>query len=228
MKLQEKFYDKKTVIKPWGQEHVAYRDKKNLAITVLNIKYKKKTSLHCHPSKKTGFILIKGKARIQLGLWKDNRKIFTAPDKLMIRTGLFHQIEAISKSGIIALEFETPVKKNDLVRFQDNYGRRMKPYEGKRHISEIKETDILFKKPKKNSVQKFKVGKLTIQMQTHTNFDSIINKKNSNIFAIIDGQVVDRYNRNILSYGDIIKTGTFKKLSKVFKIKKNLTLLSVS
>ena len=65
-------------------------------------------------------------------------------------------------------------------------------------------------------------------MQTHTNFDSIINKKNSNIFAIIDGQVVDRYNRNILSYGDIIKTGTFKKLSKVFKIKKNLTLLSVS
>ena len=94
MKLQEKFYDEKIVIKPWGQEHVAYRDKKNLAITVLNIKYKKKphfTVTH----KKTGFILIKGKARIQLGLWKDNRKILTAPDKLMIRTGLFHQIEYI-------------------------------------------------------------------------------------------------------------------------------------
>ena len=42
MKIKEKFYDKKTVIKPWGHEHVAYRDKTNLAITVLNIKYKKK------------------------------------------------------------------------------------------------------------------------------------------------------------------------------------------
>ena len=47
------------------------------------------------------------------------------------------------------------------------------------------------------------------------------------IFAILDGKVVDRNNKSILSYGDIIKTGTLKKLSEVFKIKKFLTVLKV-
>ena len=36
------------------------------------------------------------------------------------------------------------------------------------------------------------------------------------IFAVIDGKVVDKFNRSVLSYGDIIKTGTLKKLSQSF------------
>ena len=32
----------------------------------------------------------------------------------------------------MALEFETPVNKNDLIRFKDSYGRAKKPYEGKK------------------------------------------------------------------------------------------------
>ena len=44
---------------------------------------------------------------------------------------------------------------------------------------------------------------------------------------VLEGKIVDRFNRSVLSYGDIIKTGTFKKLSEVFKIKNNLTLLKV-
>ena len=51
--------------------------------------------------------------------------------------------------------------------------------------------------------------------------------KDHTIFAIIDGKVVDRHNRNILSYGDIIRTGTLKKLSENFKIKKHLTVIRV-
>ena len=47
----------------------------------------------------------------------------------MIRTGLFHSTKAISKKGVFALEFETPVNKNDLVRYKDDYGRQSKPYE---------------------------------------------------------------------------------------------------
>ena len=33
------------------------------------------------------------------------------------------------KSTLIALEFETPCEKNDLVRYNDPYGRTLKPYE---------------------------------------------------------------------------------------------------
>jgi|TARA_B110000971_G_C19932592_1_gene464725 mannose-6-phosphate isomerase-like protein (cupin superfamily) len=227
MKNNDKQYDKKIVTKPWGYEYVAYREKNKLAVTCLNIYKGKSTSLHCHPLKKTGFILLEGTAKIQLGLWKSETKIYKAPSKLMIRTGLFHSIKAISTNGLKALEFETPVKKNDLVRYQDKYGRKSKPYEGKNYIKPLKKNDIIFKKPKYESNQNYKVGKLNISLQVHKNFKNIINKKNSNIFAIIGGKVVDNKNRSVLSIGDIIKTGTFKKLSKIFKIKNFLTVLSV-
>ena len=91
--LKDKIYDRKVVQKPWGYEYVALRNKNRLAVTLLNINYKKKTSLHCHPSKKTGFILLSGKAKIQLGLWRKSSYEYSAPSKLMIRTGLFHSIK---------------------------------------------------------------------------------------------------------------------------------------
>ena len=57
MKINDKFYDSKVVTKPWGYEHVVYRDKKLLlCITLLKIDYKKTTSLHCHPEKSGYFI----------------------------------------------------------------------------------------------------------------------------------------------------------------------------
>ena len=64
-------------------------------------------------------------------------------------------------------------------------------------------------------------------METHKNFRLLNKEKMQTIFAILDGQVVDKQNRSVLSYGDIIETGTLKKLSEVFKIKKDLTLLKV-
>jgi len=142
-------YIKKIVHKPWGREHLVYKNGKKLSVTLLKINYNKSTSLHCHPTKKTGFIVLSGKALIQLGLWKSSSKIYSAPSKLMIRTGLFHSIKAKSKKGLCALEFETPSNKNDLVRFKDTYGREKKPYEGKKFMSSISKEDVLFKKTKK-------------------------------------------------------------------------------
>ena len=225
--LKDKMYDQKVVQKPWGYEYVAIRNKNKLAVTFLNINYKKKTSLHCHPSKKTGFILLSGKAKIQLGLWQKSSYEYIAPSKLMIRTGLFHSIKSLSKNGVKALEFETPVKKNDLVRYEDSYGRKFKSYEGKNFIKSLNKNDIIFKKPKYGIEQKYKIGKINILLKVYKNFKEIINQKNSTIFAVIDGRVVDKKNRNILSVGDIVKTGTFKKLSKYFKIKNKIILLSV-
>jgi len=225
MKIKDKIYDKKIVLKPWGYEYIAFRNKNKLGITFLNINYKKKTSLHCHPNKKTGFILLDGTAKIQLGFWKSTK--VKAPANLMIRTGLFHSIKAISKNGIKALEFETPVKKNDLVRYEDAYGRQMQPYEGKENLRKLFQNDIIFKKPMYNKPQVYYYKKLKIFMQVFKNFNKIINKEKSTIFAVIDGSIVDKNNRNILSYGDIIKTDTFMKLSRRFKIKKSITLLGV-
>ena len=227
MKKNNFFYDDKVVYKPWGYEHVIYRNLKHLSVTLLRINYNKNTSLHCHPKKKTGFIVVSGKALIQLGLWKDTAKYYTAPSKLMIRTGLFHSIKAVSKKGLYALEFETPFNKSDLIRFKDNYGRQSKPYEGKKFTKNIDSNFIKFKKPKMERNQLFKINKVNISLEVHKNFKNLINKKNSTIFAIIDGKVIDKYKGSVLSYGDIIRTGTLKKLSEVFKIKKYLTVIRV-
>ena len=229
MYKKKKFsYDNRVVAKPWGNEYVVYRNSNKLSVTLLNIDYNKKTSLHCHPTKKTGFIVLSGKALIQLGLWRATSKHFKSPSKLMIRTGLFHSIKAVSKKGVCALEFETPVNKKDLVRFKDSYGREKKPYEGKEFTKKTSNNAVVFKKTKKKIVQKYVFdNKVELSMETHKNFKLLNKEKMQTIFAILDGQVIDKHNRSVLSYGDIIKTGTLKKLSEVFKIKKNLTLLKV-
>ena len=82
-------------------------------------------------------------------------------------------------------------------------------------------------KPKLGKNQLFKIKKTNISLEIHKNFKNLINKKNSTIFAIIDGNVVDKHKRRVLSYGDIIRTGTLKKLSEVFKIRKYLTVIRV-
>ena len=50
--MSNNFYDNKLIKKPWGEEHVVYRDKKKLCVTLLKIKKNHSTSLHCHPNKK--------------------------------------------------------------------------------------------------------------------------------------------------------------------------------
>ena len=77
-KNKNSHYDNKVVLKPWGNEHVIYRNSNKLSVTFLNIDYKKSTSLHCHPKKKTGFVILSGNASVQLGLWKDNCKVYKA------------------------------------------------------------------------------------------------------------------------------------------------------
>jgi mannose-6-phosphate isomerase-like protein (cupin superfamily) len=225
--MNNNFYDKNKIIKPWGEEHVVFRDKKKLCITLLKIKPKHCTSLHCHPQKKTGFILLSGSAMIQLGLYKSSRKKYESPSRLMIRTGLFHSIKCISKKDLIALEFETPVNKNDLVRFEDKYGRKNKPYEGKTFSTAINKNDIKFKK-NFNKTQKYKFENIKLEIKKYKKITDFHKYPIKNIFAVISGSLIDRFNKSIFSPGDIIRTGTLLKLSEAFKIKNKLVLLRVS
>ena len=227
MKKIDSFYDNRIVNKPWGYEYVVYRNSNNLSVTLLSIDYNKKTSLHCHPKKKSGFILVSGKALFQLGLWKKRSEVHSSPSKRMIARGLFHSIKSLSKNGLLALEFETPVNKNDLVRFKDDYGRQHKSYEGKKFTKNIGSKFIKFKKPKLRKKQIYKINNVKIFLEVHKNFKRLITNKRSTIFGILDGAIVDRYGRSVLSYGDIIRTNDLKTLSEVFKIKKHLSVVKV-
>ena len=226
MKNNKNYYDNRVVFKPWGYEYVVYRSGNNLSVTILNINSNKSTSLHCHPKKKTGFVLLSGKALIQLGLWKKESKVYKSPSKLMIRTGLFHSIKCISKKPLTALEFETPVAKNDLVRYYDKYGRENISYEKGNKKTFIKSNLVKFNKFKKK-IQKYSFGSSEVSLEQHKNFHKLLKEKKDTIFGILGGNVTNKIKKNILSQGDIIKVGTIKKLAKVFKINKKLIVLKI-
>jgi len=113
------------VLKPWGYEYLAF-ESPEVALWVLHIDHQRQTSMHCHPTKQTGFVLLQGS--VELSFIAD-KKTLVAPDKQMIRRGLFHSTKATSEQGAIVLELETPNNKRDLVRLDDPYGRETKGYE---------------------------------------------------------------------------------------------------
>ena len=228
MKKKNNFYCNKVVYKPWGYEYVVYSDSNRLAITFVKINYGHKTSLHCHPQKKTGFIILDGKALVQIGIYKENSKCFRALSRLVFRPGLFHSIKAISKQGICALEFETPFKKNDLVRFTDDYGRQSKHYEGKKFTKNIGSNFIKFKKPKLGKKRKYNFKNLEILLEVRKNLKNLVKKDDKTTSAILDGNIVDNNGQNVISYGEIVKTSTLRILSDAFEIRKPLTILRVS
>mgnify|MGYP000017560090 FL=1 len=228
MKKKNNFYCNKVVYKPWGYEYVVYSDSNRLAITFVKINYGHKTSLHCHPQKKTGFIILDGKALVQIGIYKENSKCFRALSRLVFRPGLFHSIKAISKQGICALEFETPFKKNDLVRFMDDYGRQFKHYEGKKFTKNIGSNFIKFKKPQLGKKRKYNFKNLEILLEVRKNLKNLVKKDDKTTSAILDGNIVDNNGQNVISYGEIVKTSTLRILSDAFEIRKPLTILRVS
>ena len=74
------------VLKPWGSEYTIFRNSIS-STKLLRINFNRSTSLHCHPMKKTGFIIIKGKVNVDLGFY--NSKRMSSISRLMIRPGLF-------------------------------------------------------------------------------------------------------------------------------------------
>lgn len=122
------------VNKPWGYEYLLYENE-YCAIWVLYIKYMENTSMHCHINKDTSLICIDGLVSSNTLSFNN---ILNPFDALILEKGLFHQTNSISKEGSYILEIETPVNKFDLVRINDNYGRRGKDYEDKKYYKKMK------------------------------------------------------------------------------------------
>jgi mannose-6-phosphate isomerase-like protein (cupin superfamily) len=227
MKHKTDAYDKKIVKKPWGFEYTIFRNLNKLAITYVNILPKKQTSLHCHPSKKTGFIILSGKAKVQIGIDKTNTKIYEPSSFLVIRSGLFHSLRCISREPLIALEFETPADKRDLVRFKDLYGRQSKPYENL-NKTQINNSIVFFKKPKKNKPYRYLFNNLEILIENYKDYKKMFKNSNNSISAIIDGKIINNKGKQVIGFGEIVRTQTLRKLSDKFKIHKNIILMKIT
>jgi acetolactate synthase I/II/III large subunit len=131
-------YSKVIVKKPWGYEYLVFENE-FVAIWMLHIVRKRKTSMHSHPKKRTSLILLAGNATCS---HLEGTQKLSPMDGIFIEEGVFHLTEASSElpidpqseNGIWVMEIESPPNKSDLLRMKDEYGRSGKAYEGKENM----------------------------------------------------------------------------------------------
>lgn len=112
--------------KPWGYEYLIFQNR-DTAVWALHMKKGFRTSIHCHPNKKTSLTVLAGEARC---LNLNDGYLVRAGEGLLIDKGVFHCTHALAPDWVILMEVETPVNKQDLVRLHDAYGRAGMRYEG--------------------------------------------------------------------------------------------------
>lgn len=205
-------YNTNIVKKPWGYEYLAYENK-HIALWFLYIKHTHSTSLHCHPNKTTGLILLDGKAEVSF--LNDTNKL-SPTDKVMIRKGLFHSTKATDERGAWVFEVETPVDKQDLVRFKDNYGREGKPYEDETFEIPKVEDCLWIEEPKNNSQLTYNFANSELIVKNIDNISDIAELDDSLNVMFLKGGLQSEYGQNVAGPGDIVVSNTLKQLIEVF------------
>ena len=203
-------YKRKIVQKPWGYEYLVFENDK-VALWFLHIAYNQKTSMHCHPNKTTGLILLDGFAEIS---FLNNKLNIQSLEKVMIRKGLFHSTKAKSKNGVNIFEIETPVDKHDLVRLEDSYGREAKPYEGK--SSEIKRDSKALLIEENCGDNKYNFANCIIQTMNLKDTKLFLNMEDHENIIFLDGGILTSDNELVAQAGDVVTIYTIKKLIKLF------------
>lgn len=209
------------VKKPWGFEYLVYENE-DVALWALFIGQNHKTSMHCHPNKTTGLMVLDGKCEVE---FFSNTFIVNELDKIMIRKGLFHSTKAISDNGSVVFEIETPNNKNDLVRLQDSYGRIGLPYESS-EFEYPKEKDCLWINQNfELNLTNFANCNLKIWKILNTSFFE--NFSDDTNFIMLRGGIMSDYDVNVVNPGDIINNKVAKKITKVFNKVSPLTTVLV-
>ena len=206
-------YQNVVVTKPWGYEYLVF-ETPDVALWLLYIEGGKGTSLHCHPMKTTGLILLEGDA--ELGFIADS-KVIKAPSKQMIRRGLFHSTTAISEKGVLLLEIETPNDKQDLVRLTDNYGRSKTGYETKNEWIPKNETHIWIEEPANNETKTYTVNDTVLSVTRIPAIAEFENLHDNEIVMFLKGGIgkaIDGRNHLATVPGDVGIGSIVKKVAK--------------
>jgi mannose-6-phosphate isomerase-like protein (cupin superfamily) len=200
------------VRKPWGYEYLAYRNE-HVALWLLFIGHNECTSMHAHPSKTTGLVLLSGKAELN---FISDSKLVEAPYKQMIRRGLFHQTKAVSEQGIIMFEIETPVDKDDLVRLHDVYGRAEEGYEG-RQFELPKTEDCVWITDPTDEIQEYTIGESFITVTKTNDINWLYNRPDDELLMFLRGGVIKTINDRIHQVtipGDVGQASVVKHVAK--------------
>jgi mannose-6-phosphate isomerase-like protein (cupin superfamily) len=217
-------YSHSIVRKPWGYEYLMYESDR-IGIWYLHIMQNRQTSLHCHPTKKTGYILLSGEAEVT---FLNDSKRLNAVSKLMLREGLFHSTKALSEDGIHVIEVESPPDKTNLVRLDDEYGRKELPYEDGEAIVPMTDNCITFAPPLVDKPLSYIVHGTKLTIETIKDVSMLNSRQPEDIILVMDGGLISKTNEPIVSPGDVVTISTFNRLAETFAAPKGVTLMTVS
>jgi len=223
MELVMSNFTEKIVRKPWGYEYLMYENDK-IGIWYLHIMHGCQTSLHCHPTKKTGYILLSGEAEVS---FLNNSTNLKAVSKLMLREGLFHSTKALSPDGIYVIEVESPPDKTNLVRLEDEYGRKEQPYESSEAIIPMNDSCVIFQDPVYNQQLEYSIDGSKLILERFHDISSLRLRPADEIILVLDGGLYSKANDPIVSPGDVVTIATFNRLAETFAAPLGIALMTV-
>lgn len=193
-------YSGVVIEKPWGYEYSIFKNN-NVDVWLLRVKSGHKTSMHCHPHKKTSLIVLSGEATVSTL----NEEIEAeAGTGFLIDKGVFHATKAVSPRGILMLESETPVNKKNLIRLDDSYGREKKRYESGKYMKpRDKGAMPCFYVEETIYGEKKNFGKFNLQITKYTDLQKN-SGENAHAIIVLNGNIKDGDNNSIFEYGDIL------------------------
>ena len=130
----------------------------------------------------------------------------------MIRKGLFHSTKATDEKGAFIFEIETPVDKQDLVRFRDSYGREGKPYEDSTHESPKAEDCLWITENEKD----YKFANCILSVKNITDISDIYEINPQYNVMFLRGGLQADYKQNVSSPGDVVVANVLHTLAEQF------------
>tara|TARA_R100000900_G_C3300855_1_gene157680 strand:- start:93 stop:761 length:669 start_codon:yes stop_codon:yes gene_type:complete len=216
-------YEDVVVKKPWGKEYLIYQNK-NLGIWYLHIEKDQQTSMHCHPKKNTGLVVLDGTAEVSF--LKNNIQL-KGVDKIMIFRGRFHSTKALSHGGAHIIEVESPQDKGDLVRLEDAYGREGTAYEGKNKHFPRTDDCLWITDPESENQKTYEFNGCNIKIERIYQKDDLLDRPYEESLIVLDGGLITKDGDYIVQPGDVIAGHTINTIGKHFNITKEILVLSV-
>lgn len=207
--------------KPWGHELLAFQNE-DIAIWHLFIDPWQETSLHSHPNKKTGLIVLEGAAEVS---FMSGREKLFANEKVMIRQGVFHKTKNMTNHQLELFEIETPVNKDDIVRLKDKYGRSVRFFkEAEKEVSIVYQWD----RPDRRKYFSKQIGSCFVKLDQFfkTSRDDYAIVDQSNYLFVAGG--IKANDRFVCAPGDILSGSTLSLLVKEFGLLENSEAVRIS
>ena len=217
-------YKDVVVKKPWGHEYLVYEND-HVGLWFLHVDNAQATSMHCHPQKNTGLVLLRGHA---VTSFLNDSVTMVGLRKLMIRRGLFHSTMSNGEAGADIFEIEAPKDKKDLVRMEDSYGREGKPYENSRHEEPRNKDCLWIEDPELGKIKSYYFCDCQIIAESITDKLQLKNRDDKELFIFLKGAIITKSNDKIANPGDVISGLTLNKLIEKFEITDEIILLSIS